>query len=45
MSNSLWITPEEKFRLKKRKKIILYTSIMVGTAILSAVVTILANKI
>ncbi|MCM2535920.1 hypothetical protein NDK43_31060 [Neobacillus pocheonensis] len=45
MSNSLWITPEEKFRLKKRKKTILYFSIMVGTVLLSALVTILANKI
>lgn len=45
MSKSLWITPEEAFRKKKMKKNLIYVSIMIGTIILSAVVTVLANQV
>ncbi|GHI00004.1 hypothetical protein [Neobacillus kokaensis] len=40
MSKSLWITPEEHLRKKKVKKNLLYVSLMLGTAILSTLVTI-----
>jgi hypothetical protein len=45
MSKSLWVTPEEAMRKKKIKKNLLYFSIMFGTAILSTLVTFLANAI
>lgn len=45
MSQNLWTTPEEIIRKKKLKKNLLYISIMIGTAILSTVVTVLANNI
>jgi hypothetical protein len=45
MSKSLWVTPEEAIKRKKMKKYLLYINIMLGTVILSAVVTFLANKI
>ncbi|WP_193747820.1 hypothetical protein [Neobacillus niacini] len=45
MSKSIWITPEEAMRKKKMKKNLLYISIMIGTVVLSAVVTVLANSI
>ncbi|MEH7438591.1 hypothetical protein V7182_14050 [Neobacillus drentensis] len=45
MSKSNWLTPEEVFLKKKRKKGLLYLSFMVGTILLSALVTILANQI
>jgi hypothetical protein len=41
----MWLTPEEMIRRKKRNKYLLYTAIMIGTILLSTVVTILANKI
>jgi hypothetical protein len=45
MSKSIWITPEEAFRKKKMKKTLIYVSIMIGTVILSAVITMLANQV
>jgi hypothetical protein len=45
MSKGLWLTPEEVIQVKKRRKNLLYLSIMLGTVVLSALVTILANKI
>jgi hypothetical protein len=45
MSKSLWITPEEALRKKKVKKNILYVSIMIGTVVLSALLTILVNSL
>lgn len=45
MSKSLWITPEEAMRKKKIKKILMYIAIMIGTIVLSTVVTLLANSI
>ncbi|WP_312469613.1 hypothetical protein [Neobacillus sp.] len=45
MSKKDWLTPEEVMNRKKRKKGILYGSIMIGTIILSTFVTFLANKI
>lgn len=45
MSKNYWLSPEDVIRKKKRNKYLLYISIMVGTMILSALVTILANKI
>ncbi|MCM3693251.1 hypothetical protein [Neobacillus niacini] len=45
MSKSMWTTPEEAMRKKKMKKNLLYFAIMIGTVVLSAVVTVLANSI
>lgn len=45
MSKSLWVTPEEAYRKKKMKKYLVYISIMVGTVILSALITVLANQV
>ncbi|MFJ5714139.1 hypothetical protein [Neobacillus sp. NPDC093127] len=45
MSKKLWLTPEEVIYQKKRKKGILYGSIMIATIILSTFVTIIVNKI
>jgi hypothetical protein len=45
MSNSIWMTPEEAFRKKKMRKKMIYASIMTGTAVLTTVVTYLANSI
>ncbi len=45
MSKSFWATPEEVLKKKKRKKILVYISIMTGTIVLSTVVTVLANGI
>jgi hypothetical protein len=45
MSHSYWQTPEEVIRKKKRNKGLLYFSLMIGTVILSTLVTFLANKI
>jgi hypothetical protein len=45
MSNSIWMTPEEAFRRKKTRKKMLYASIMTGTAVLTTLVTYLANSI
>ncbi|WP_156351160.1 hypothetical protein [Neobacillus vireti] len=45
MSKKMWLTPEEVIYQKKRKKGILYGSIMIATIILSTLVTFLANKI
>jgi hypothetical protein len=45
MSKSNWLTPEEVIVRKKRKKGLIYVSFMLGTILLSALVTILANQI
>lgn len=45
MAKSMWMTPEESMRRKQMKKNLLYINITIGTIILSALVTILANKI
>jgi hypothetical protein len=45
MAKILWMTPEESMRKKKMKKNLLYINIMIGTIILSALVTILANQV
>jgi hypothetical protein len=45
VAKSMWMTPEESMRKKKNEKNILYFNIMIGTIILSAIVTILANKL
>ncbi|MFS0774859.1 hypothetical protein ABC255_02305 [Neobacillus sp. 3P2-tot-E-2] len=45
MSKSMWLTPEEAMRKKKMKKTLLYVAIMIGTVVLSAAVTVLANSI
>jgi hypothetical protein len=45
MSKSMWITPEEAMQRKKLKKNLLYIAIMIGTVILSAALTVLANSI
>ena len=45
MAKSMWMTPEESLRNKKIKKYMLYINITIGTILLSALVTILANKI
>ncbi|MDR7080094.1 hypothetical protein J2Y03_005154 [Neobacillus niacini] len=45
MAKSMWMTPEESLRKKKIKKYMLYINITIGTILLSAIVTILANKI
>ncbi|WP_276131149.1 hypothetical protein [Bacillus sp. Y1] len=42
---SKFLTPEEVMVKKKRNKAILYASIILGTMILSAVVTILTNQL
>jgi hypothetical protein len=39
------LTPEEMMKKKKVKKYIVYTSIFLGTVLLSAFVTVLANQI
>jgi len=45
MSNTYFMTPEEHLRKKKRNKYILYVTVFLLTAIISAGVTILANRI
>ncbi|MEH7180274.1 hypothetical protein [Neobacillus vireti] len=45
MSKSIWTTPEEAMRKKKIKKYLMYVAIMIGTIVLSTVVTLLANSI
>jgi hypothetical protein len=45
MSNQLWLTPEEVMRKKKRNKTLLYAAIMIGTVVLSTIVTLLANHL
>jgi len=45
MSRSYFMTPEEKMRMKKRKKFYLYGTLIVLTAILSTALTFLANQI
>lgn len=45
MSKTYWLTPEEVYVQKKKKKRLLYSSIMIGAVLLSALVTILANHI
>ncbi|MGF6953688.1 putative nucleic acid-binding Zn ribbon protein [Neobacillus sp. B4I6] len=45
MSKNYWLTTEEILEKKKRKKNLTYSFIAIGTIILSAFVTILANGI
>jgi hypothetical protein len=45
MSNRAWITPEEIARKKQLKRKVLYVSLPFITILISALVTILANKI
>nr|WP_263324564.1 hypothetical protein [Neobacillus sp. Marseille-Q6967] len=45
MANDLWLTPEEVMRRKKIKNKLMYISVILGTIILSSIVTILANQI
>ncbi|MGG3564900.1 hypothetical protein ABES03_25200 [Neobacillus rhizosphaerae] len=45
MSKTYWLTPEEVLVKKKRKKRLMYSSIMIGAILISALVTILANNI
>jgi len=45
MSTYYWLTPEEKQRKKRRNKVILYTSLLIFSVVLSALITILANQI
>ncbi|WP_285852304.1 hypothetical protein [Robertmurraya korlensis] len=42
---SKFLTPEEVMVKRKRNKAILYTSIILGTMLLSAVVTILTSQL
>lgn len=42
---SKFLTPEEVLVRRKRNKALLYASIIVGTMILSALVTILTNQL
>jgi hypothetical protein len=44
MAKELWLTPEEVVQRKKRKKAVINGAIFLGTALLSTVVTILANS-
>ncbi|MCM3763612.1 hypothetical protein [Neobacillus niacini] len=44
MAKGLWLTPEEVLQRKKRKKTIINGAILLGTVLLSTVVTILANS-
>ncbi|WP_267888737.1 hypothetical protein [Bacillus weihaiensis] len=43
MSSREWITPEEVARIKQRNKLILYISLPVVTAVLTALLTVLMN--
>ena len=43
MSKSVWMTPEEAARIKKRNKVILYTSLPVATVLFTALLTMLLN--
>lgn len=45
MSNQYWLTPEEVIRKKKRNKSLLYAAIMIGTILLSTIVTVFANSL
>ncbi|MGN7299117.1 hypothetical protein [Ferdinandcohnia sp. SAFN-114] len=42
---STWVTPEEMERKKKRNKILLYILLPITAIIVSAAITILANRI
>ena len=41
---SRFYTPEEMVAKRKRNKVILYTTILVGTVLLSAFLTLLSNQ-
>ncbi|WP_299091992.1 hypothetical protein [uncultured Metabacillus sp.] len=43
MSNYHWATPEEIERIKKRNRTILYVSLPLATALLTAMLTLLLN--
>ncbi|WP_269431551.1 hypothetical protein [Bacillus sp. SA1-12] len=43
MSKDHWATPEEIERMKKRNRTILYVSLPVATAFLTAMLTLLLN--
>ncbi|WP_257148391.1 hypothetical protein [Bacillus sp. AFS073361] len=40
-----WLTPEEAMSKKKRNKLLLNVSLIIGTIVLSALFTFLANNI
>ncbi|WP_462410708.1 hypothetical protein [Neobacillus sp. Marseille-QA0830] len=44
MSKSLWTTPEEYVRRKRLKKKAAYVFILLGTAVLSTLLTLLTNQ-
>ncbi|SEN49254.1 hypothetical protein SAMN05192533_11428 [Mesobacillus persicus] len=45
MSNSYFMTPEERMRKKKRDKMFLYISLIIMTAVVSTAMTFLANQL
>lgn len=45
MSKGYWLTPEEMIKRKKLKKNLTYSFIALGTILLSAVFTFVANNI
>ncbi len=45
MSMNYGLTPEEMLKRKKRNKVLLYVSLLLGTIFFSAIVTILANQL
>lgn len=45
MSMNYGLTPEEMLRKKKRNKTLLYVTIVLGTIVVSASLTILVNRL
>lgn len=45
MSMNYGITPEEMLKKKKRNKLFVYATLFIGTILLSAAFTILANQL
>ncbi|WP_462410876.1 hypothetical protein [Neobacillus sp. Marseille-QA0830] len=45
MSKDIWLTPEEVLQRKQRKKLFTMGFIFLGTVIISALLTIIANHL
>jgi len=45
MSKTYFLTPEERMKKKARDKKLLYATLILGTAVLSTAMTLLANQL